>query len=139
MQRLTISIDDDLAKELDRLIQKRSYSNRSEVFRDLLRKELLLEQTQDNEREAMGVVSYLFNHHHRQLSSRLVKEQHEHFSHVVTTLHLHLNHDQCLEVCILKGALQDVKCMADSIISETSVEHGNVTYYLTQEDENKKK
>lgn len=133
MQRLTISIDDDLAQELDHLIEMRSYSNRSEVFRDLLRKELLSERIQENEGESMGVVSYLYNHHHRQLSSRLVKEQHEHFSRVVTTLHLHLNHDQCLEVCILKGPMQEVRKIAHSIISETSVEHGQVTYYVSEE------
>ncbi len=129
MQRFTISIDDDLAQELTDLMKRRSYGSRSEIFRDLLRQELLAEQINETTDEMIAIVSYQYDHHQRQLSDRLVKEQHKHFQHFVTSMHFHLTHNQCLEVCVLKGLMKEIKPVAEAIISETGIEHGKVSYY----------
>jgi CopG family transcriptional regulator, nickel-responsive regulator len=97
MRRLTISVDEALADTFDRLVSERGYENRSEAFRDLLRDELdkkrLLVGTA---KYCVGVLSYVYNHHERDLARRLTIMQHEHHDVTVATLHAHLDHDNCM-------------------------------------------
>ncbi|MFY9326878.1 MAG: nickel-responsive transcriptional regulator NikR [Georgfuchsia sp.] len=127
MQRLTISLDDDLAEAFDELIQKRGYANRSEAVRDLLRREL-----GDNalstgtSKQCVAVLSYVFDHHERQLSSRLTSKQHDHHNLAIATVHAHISHDDCVETVILRGATREVTDFAQSVIAETGIRHGQV-------------
>ncbi|MGI9134545.1 MAG: nickel-responsive transcriptional regulator NikR [Rhodoferax sp.] len=127
MQRLTISLDDDLAQAFDALMQRRGYANRSEAFRDLLRRELG-ENAIDTggARQCVAVLSYVFDHHERRLSSRLTDMQHDHHDLAIATLHAHISHEDCIEAVVLRGATREVKAFANAVIAETGVRHGQV-------------
>jgi CopG family nickel-responsive transcriptional regulator len=127
MRRLTISIDDSLADEFDSLVERNAYLNRSEAFRDLVRQELTKNQLALGAAQlCVATVSYVYDHHARQLPQRLVQHQHDYHDLTITSQHVHLDHDNCLETVILKGAVSDVRACAQGIISQTGVRHGNI-------------
>ncbi len=103
MQRVTITLDDDLLETLDSLSQRRGYNNRSEAIRDILRGALAQEATQEHGTQGFAVLSYVYEHEKRDLASRIVSTQHHHHDLSVATLHVHINHDDCLEIAVLKG------------------------------------
>jgi len=127
MKRLTISIDDHLADAFDALVRARGYENRSEAFRDLLRHDLGEVQMRDEPAGAcVATLSYLYNHHQRQLAMRLTDLQHEHHELTVATTHAHLDHDHCIETVILKGPGDRVRAFARSVIAQPGVSHGQL-------------
>jgi CopG family nickel-responsive transcriptional regulator len=127
MERFTISIDDELAHEFDRLIEERGYSNRSEAVRDILRAHLdRLREASDATSHCVANLSYVYNHHERDLSERLTSLQHEHHDLTVSTMHAHLDHENCIESVILKGRASDVRRFADAISAERGVHHGHL-------------
>lgn len=127
MQRFTISLDDGLALEFDRLIAQRGYRNRSEAVRDLLRAQLEASRLATGEaRHCVANLSYVYNHHERELAERLTAIQHQHHDLTVSTLHAHLDHEQCIESVILRGPTQDVRAFADALMAERGVRHGNL-------------
>ena len=127
MRRLTISVDDELADEFDRLVERKGYLNRSEAFRDLVRRELGDARLATGKSQwCVATVSYMYDHHERQLSNRLTQLQHDHHDVAIATQHIHLDHDNCLETVILKGRIDEVRACADSIIAQTGVRHGNI-------------
>ena len=127
MQRLTISLDDDLAAAFDELMRRRGYANRSEAVRDLLRRELGENDLSSGAaRQCVAVLSYVFDHHERQLSSRLTSLQHDHHDLAIATLHAHISHEDCVETVILRGVSSEVEAFANSVIAETGVRHGHV-------------
>ncbi len=125
MRRLTISVDDELADTFDRLVAERGYENRSEAFRDLLRGELDKKRLELGEAKyCVGILSYVYNHHERELSRRLVSMQHAHHDVTVASMHAHLDHDHCIEGVILRGLTDSVVAFAQSTIAERGVRHG---------------
>lgn len=130
MQRITISIDEELAGAFDALIQQRGYQNRSEAVRDLLREHLeAARHIQSGAGEAghcVANLSYVYNHHARDLAERLTALQHAHHDLTVTTMHVHLDHESCLESVILRGATGAVRAFADSLAAERGVRHGQI-------------
>lgn len=125
MRRLTISVDDSLADTFDRLVREKGYENRSEAFRDLVRDELDKERlSMDNAPFCVGVLSYLYNHHERDLAGRLTQMQHTHHEVTVATMHAHLDHDHCIETLILRGPSSAVLHFAQAVIAEKGVRHG---------------
>ena len=127
MERITISLDADLAAEFDRLIAERGYRNRSEAMRDLLRAHL--EQSRRSRGEATHCVanlSYVYNHHERDLAERLTTAQHDHHDLTVSTMHAHLDHENCLESVVLRGPTAAVRSFADALIAERGVRHGQL-------------
>jgi CopG family transcriptional regulator, nickel-responsive regulator len=125
MQRLTISIDDELARSFDRLVRQKGYENRSEAVRDLVRKALGEEQlTKGKATHCVGTLSYVYNHHERQLAARLTSMQHAHHDVTVSTMHAHLDHDNCIETVILRGPTLAVTRFAQDVIAQTGVRHG---------------
>lgn len=134
MQRITISVDDALAQEFDALVAQSGYENRSEAFRDLLREHLSrrrLETASAKEADVsashgLATVSYVYDHHERTLSQRLRASQHEHHDLAVSVLHVHLDHDSCLEVMVLRGPLTEVKSYAERFIAQSGVRHGSI-------------
>ncbi|MBV8853077.1 MAG: nickel-responsive transcriptional regulator NikR [Sinobacteraceae bacterium] len=126
MRRLTISVDDDLANTFDRLVKDQGYDNRSEAFRDLVRRALGDARVQDKSAgHCVGALSYVYNHHERQLASRLTSMQHEHHDLAVATMHAHLDHENCLETVILRGPTEAVLRFADSVKAQPGVRHGS--------------
>lgn len=135
MERITISLDQELAREFDRLIELRGYRNRSEAVRDLLRHHL--EQSRQASNDAQHCVanlSYVYNHHERELAERLTELQHGHHDLTVATLHAHLDHDNCLESVILKGPTAAVRAFADALTAERGVRHGSLNVVSVEVD-----
>ena len=129
MQRVTITIDDELAAELDRFMGLRGYANRSEAIRDLARSGLQQAGTEvAGRRPCVAALVYVYDHEARELPRRLTRDFHEHHDLAQATLHIHLNHESCLEVTVLKGRGSDVQEFADHIIAERGVRHGHVVY-----------
>lgn len=134
MQRFTISIDDDIAEAFDELIAKRGYKNRSEAFRDLLRRELMQEDLRhDRSAECMAVVSFGFDHHARSLPARMTEQQHAHHESIIASMHVHASHERCLEVVVMRGPFEGVSELAQAMIAETGIEDGAVHYVTMPE------
>ncbi len=126
MQRITITLDDDLLTTLDELSAQRGYHNRSEAIRDILRNTLVHEHPQHGEKQGYAVLSYVYEHEKRDLASRIVSAQHHHHDLSVSTLHVHINHDDCLEVSVLKGNMHEIQHFADDVIAQRGVRHGHL-------------
>lgn len=127
MQRITITVDDDLLEQFDQFLAAKGYENRSEGFRDVIRDRLARQSVEQNDAGAcVACVSYVYNHHERQLSRRLIEAQHEHHDIGVTTLHVHLDHDNCMEVLVLEGPMRPVRVFADTLAAEEGVRNANV-------------
>lgn len=127
MNRVTISLDDKLLDEFDAYIRHKGYENRSEAIRDLVRQRLERDRLEENRAaHAVACLSYVYNHHQRELASRLTQTQHAHHDLVLSTLHVHLDHENCLEIAVLQGATADVRHLAEATIAETGVRHGNL-------------
>jgi CopG family transcriptional regulator, nickel-responsive regulator len=127
MQRITITVDDDLMADVDRIIETRGYQNRSEAIRDLARAGLAQAiQSVSGGHDCVGALVYVYDHAARQLGSRLVHSFHEHHDVALATMHVHLDHESCLEVAILKGRNRDVQHVADQVIAERGVRYGRL-------------
>ena len=128
VQRITITIDDDLMVELDRMIQTKGYQNRSEALRDLARAGLQQAMLEEGQMErCVGVLSYTYDHHARDLARRLTNTFHDHHDLSVASMHVHLDHERCLEVSILKGRTEEVRHFADHVKAERHVTHGTLS------------
>ena len=127
MDRFTISLDEELARAFDAHIRRRGYSTRSEAVRDILR-ELLQrrDQSRDDDGFCVASLSYVYNHHERKLAERLAALQHAHHELATATMHVHLDHDQCLETVSLRGPAGAVRQFAEKVIAEKGVRHGHV-------------
>jgi CopG family nickel-responsive transcriptional regulator len=124
MERFTISLDESLALEFDALIRARSYANRSEAVRDMLRRELENDRLDREEAPyCVASLSYVYNHHERRLAERLTDLQHHAHDLVVSSMHVHLDHDHCLETLFLRGATPEVRGIAEKISAERGVRH----------------
>ncbi|MFN3296352.1 nickel-responsive transcriptional regulator NikR [Caldimonas sp.] len=127
MQRLTISIDDNLAADFEVLIEQRGYENRSEAFRDMVRRELGEQTLQLSPQAACAAtLTYVYDHHERTLAARLTDKQHNHHELTVSSMHAHLAHDLCMETVILKGPADEVRHFAESMLAQRGVRHGHL-------------
>jgi len=132
MERLTVSLDEDLLAGFDDYCRRRGYQNRSEAVRDILRERLEADrldaanQAKDAATQCVACLSYIYNHHERELSRRLTEAQHQHHDLTHSTMHVHLDHENCLEVAILRGPTGAVRKCADTITAETGVRHGKL-------------
>ncbi|WP_460021123.1 nickel-responsive transcriptional regulator NikR [Magnetospira thiophila] len=135
MERITVTIDDELLEKFDELMELKGYSNRSEGIRDAVRK-MLAEQriAVKEEAKCVGCVVYMYNHKERTLSSRLVEAQHHHHDIPTATLHLHVDKENCVEATVLNGTIEEVRNMANQIIAQTGVKHGYL-HLIPLEDE----
>jgi CopG family transcriptional regulator, nickel-responsive regulator len=131
LSRIGVAIDAALLEQFDQLIAKRGYTNRSEAFRDLIRDQLIEKAAEVPDSIVVGTVTLVYNHHVRLLSDRLNEMQHQTFHNVLSTLHVHLDHDNCLEVMVLKGKASAVRKIADALISTKGVKHGRLTITTT--------
>jgi CopG family nickel-responsive transcriptional regulator len=122
MQRISISIDDELLDVIDALSRRRGYASRSEALRDIVRDSVMREQAADDgEAACFATLSYVYEHETRDLARRLTNAQHHHHDLSVTTLHVHVNEHDCLEVAILKGKVSDIRAFADSVTTQRGV------------------
>jgi len=131
LSRIGVAIDSGLLEQFDRLIESRGYTNRSEAFRDLIRDELVEKSWQDPASNVVGTVTLVYDHHVRLLSEKLTAMQHDFHNQILSTLHVHLDHDHCLEVLVVRGKAAAVKKIADALISTKGVRHGRLTITTT--------
>jgi len=122
--RFGVSIDERLLDRFDALIAEKAYINRSEALRDLIRASLVDEQWDVGDSEAVGTVTLVYDHHARDLADKLTESQHTHHEEIVSTLHVHLDADHCLEVVVLRGVAREIKRIADGLIGTKGVKHG---------------
>ena len=127
LSRICVAIDSDLLDKFDRLIGQRGYTNRSEAFRDLIRDELVEQTWESPESQVVGTVTLVYDHHVRLLNEKLTSLQHEYHHAILSTLHVHLDHDNCLEVLVVRGKSAEVRRVADALISTKGVKHGRLT------------
>ena len=132
LARTGVSIDEDLLLEFDRLIAKRGYKNRSEAFRDLIR-EALLTETVDSNKPVVGTLTLVYDHHRPHLVEKLLALQHDHSRDVVSSMHVHLDHDRCLEVLVLRGTGAALRKLAESLRGLKGVHVGALTLAETEE------
>jgi CopG family nickel-responsive transcriptional regulator len=127
LTRIGVAIDAGLLEKFDKLIAQRGYTNRSEAFRDLIRDELVEKAWESPESRVVGTVTLVYDHHVRLLSEKLTDIQHDFHRSILSTLHVHLDHDHCLEVLVVRGRAGDVRKVADALISAKGVKHGRLT------------
>ena len=126
LTRFGISIENNLLEQFDSLIHNRNYSNRSEAIRDLIRDELVRDEWRDNEIDSVGTITIIYDHHVGDLSHILTSVQHDFSEHIISAMHVHLDHDNCLEVLAVKGKTKTIREIADRLISIKGVKHGKL-------------
>lgn len=124
MQRVTLTLDDDLLVAVDAIVRERGYASRSEAVRDLLRGALGHASRADATEETYATLSYVFDHHKRDLAKRLLRTQHDHHGLAVASMHVHLDHRTCLETAVLRGPRSALVALADAITVQRGVRHG---------------
>jgi CopG family transcriptional regulator, nickel-responsive regulator len=133
MERITISLPEELAQEFDRLIAERGYDNRSEAVRDILRAHLdRMREAREADGHCVANLSYVYNHHERDLAERLMALQHAHHDLAVSTMHAHLDHEHCIETVLLKGPVQAVRRFANALAAERGVRHGQLNLVMVE-------
>jgi len=126
LSRFGVSIDSDLLDRFDSFIKDKGYENRSEALRDLIRDRLVDSVVVGGNGSVVGTVTLIYDHHTRLLPEKLTDLQHEHHEIIISTLHAHLDHENCLEVIVLRGKSRDVQKLADRLISTKGVWHGRL-------------
>ena len=124
--RTGVALDSDLLKRFDRQIRSEGYENRSEAFRDLIRDRLNEASLQSGSRFVVGAVTLIYDHHARLLPDKLMELQHEYHDVIISTVHSHLDHDMCLEVVVVKGALNKVQELGNRLIGLKGIQHGKL-------------
>ena len=130
LKRFSVSLEEDLLEKLDDHIRSHGYSNRSEAIRDLIRKELVYKEWEQDS-EVVGVVTLVYNHHQSQLQERITELQHRYYELITSTTHVHMDHHNCLEVTIVKGKASLVRELAEGMIALRGVKNGNLTMSST--------
>ncbi len=132
MERVTISMSDEFAIELANFMAAHHYDNRSEAVRDLARLGLKQAKLDSNVAgDCIATLSYVFNHHTRDMARRLTDAHHAHHQLQVATLHVHLDHENCLELAVLRGDAGAVRGFSSAVIAERGVTHGQVSFIPT--------
>lgn len=127
MERFTISLDNELSDQFDELMRVRGYTNRSEAVRDLIRQQLEIEYlAKEQDSHCIATLSYIYDHHQSDLGDRITAVQHDHHDITLSSMHVHLDHDNCLEVVILRGAAEKVTSFANRVIATRGVRHGKL-------------
>ena len=129
-QRFTVSLPDELMRQLDRHLKRRNYANRSEAVRDLIRGLKVEEEWQADE-ETVGTITLVYDHHRHDLGERLTAAQHDHTGAIISVLHVHLDHHNCLEVLVVKGRAEEIRRIADKLITLKGVKFGRLTHATT--------
>lgn len=134
LTRFGISLDRKLLERFDRHIKEKGYANRSEAIRDLIRDDLVRKEWEDETGEKMGTVTLIYNHHNHELGERLMHLQHDHHHIIISTMHIHLNHDMCMEVLAVRGQGRVIQKLANELISLKGVIHGRWVGTTTGQD-----
>lgn len=130
MVRVGISLTPDLLESFDKLISSRGYATRSEAFRDMIREKAVEDEWKENQQVA-GTVTLVYNHEQQNITETLTELQHHHLKRIVSTMHVHLDEHNCLEVLVIRGKAKDVKALGDKLLSQKGVKHGKIVMTTT--------
>ena len=125
--RFGISLEPELLKKFDKLIKKKGYSSRSEAIRDLIRDEIVKQILENENEPVVGTLTIVYDHDASNVTNKLLDAQHLHHKNILSTMHLHLDEHDCLEVIVISGKAKVVQSIADNIISIKGVKHGKLT------------
>ncbi len=128
--RTGVSLERELLKRFDKVIGRKGYQNRSKAIRDIIR-ELIVEEDTDENKIVAGTLTMVYDHHRPNLADKLIEAQHHAGSKVLAATHVHLSHDYCLEVVIMKGRSEDLRRLGDQILSLRGVKHGRLVITTT--------
>ncbi len=129
--RFGVSIDSQLIKKFDALIVRKGYTTRSEAIRDMIRDSLVEQEWETEDRDTVGTITLVYNHHTRELDHALTDMQHKSFHQIISALHVHLDAHNCLEVLVVKGKSSEIRKIADRLIGTRGVKHGKLTTTTT--------
>ncbi len=125
--RFSVSLPEQLLDEIDRRVLGKGYSSRSEFVRDLIREQLVHEKWQDEKEDVFGVLTISYDHHQRELVEKIIDAQHSHFVNTVCSTHVHVDHDNCLEVIIMRGKPPEIERMSIKIAGIRGVKYAKLT------------
>lgn len=128
--RFGVSLEKELLEKFDRLIKEKKYSNRSEAIRDLIRENLVKREWAEG-KEVAGAITLVFDHHRRELMGTLTDIQHDFYQLIISSQHIHLDHDNCLEIIVVRGKPVEVKELADKLKSTKGVKYGALSIATT--------
>lgn len=129
--RFGVSMNRELLAEFDRLIAKLGLPNRSEAIRKLIRERLVQEEWKLSSEETIGTITIVYSHEVRELTERLTELQHQYHRQIISTMHIHLDRHNCLEVLAVKGKGSDIKRIADRLLSTKGIKHGRLATTTT--------
>lgn len=128
LYRFGVSMEQSLINKFDNYLLKRGYYNRSEAIRDLVRELLAKEKVEVKNAVVFGIVSFIYEHHQRELEEKITGYQHENYKSIVSTTHIHIDHENCLEVIIMKDKAKKIKAIADEIFALKGVKSGQISF-----------
>ena len=126
IERIGVSLEKGLLSKFDRLIAKKGYQSRSEAIRDVIRQQLSEERLADPKARAVAVVFVVYDHHSTKLVEKLTDLQHYHLLQTISSMHIHLDEHDCLEVIVLRGKVAEINKMAENILSQKGVKLGKI-------------
>jgi len=130
--RFGVSLERKLLDQFDDLIREKNYTNRSEALRDLIRQELVLKAWGEN-RNVAGAITYVYDHHQRELLNRILDIQHDFQNLIISSQHVHLDHDNCLEIVAVRGKASEIRHLANKLRAVKGVRHGTLSMSGTGE------
>ena len=137
LNRFSISMPAELVRQLDAMSKARGFANRSQAVADMVRNQLIEHHGQMGNREIVGTVTLVYDHHRRNIQKLLTDIQHDHQELIIATLHVHLDHHSCMEVLAVRGRAGVVKRVADRLIAVKGVKHGKLTITETGQESTK--
>ena len=135
LSRFGVSVEEELLQSFDQLIGVQGYANRSEALRDLMRDALVKSriETSPENAEVLGSLTLVYDHHATELNDKMNELQHNHYNLVVSVLHVHISHDDCMEVIVLRGAVREIRALSDGLLCLKGVKHGRLFVTLPSE------
>jgi CopG family nickel-responsive transcriptional regulator len=127
IKRFGVSIEGRLLEQFDSYIAVNNYGNRSEAIRDLIRKELVEEEWAKTNEEVAGAIVIVYDHHKREVVDKLLDIQHDFHEFIISSQHVHLDHDNCLEIIVVRGRMTQVNDLAAKLKSIKGVKHASLT------------
>lgn len=128
--RFGVSIDKELLEKYDAKIKLENYSNRSNAIADLIREELIKQEWQED-KEVAGAVIMVFDHHQRDLVNNLTNIQHDYHKYIISSQHIHLDHDNCFEIVVVKGKPHQLEELANKLKAAKGVKHASLSLATT--------
>jgi len=132
IERIGVSLEEELLSRFDKLIAKKGYQSRSEAIRDLVRQQLSGERLADPKAKAVAAVFVVYDHHSTKLMEKLTSLQHSHLLQTISSMHIHLDEHDCLEVIVLRGKVAEINKMAENMLSQKGVKLGKINFVAAE-------